>query len=194
MMRRPTSLRWGSDVVAMTGAERRELIRDLLTTAEHPVTGGALAKECGVSRQVIVQDMALLRADGVDVRSTNRGYVIARDTRPRRLYKVRHREDEVADELTMIVDLGGTVEDTLVNHRTYGVVRAQLGVASRRDVQRFVDDLASSRSTLLSGITSGYHFHHVTAPDEATLDEIGRALEQRGWLVEMSPYEREAIS
>ena len=53
---------------------------------------------------------------------------------------------------------------------------------------------ALAASTLLSGITSGYHFHHVTAPDEATLDEIGRALEQRGWLVEMSPYEREAIS
>lgn len=180
--------------MAMTGDERRKLIRDLLTKAERPVTGGALAKECGVSRQVIVQDMALLRADGVRVGSTNRGYVIERDTRPRRLFKVRHRDDEVADELNLVVDMGGTVEDTLVNHRTYGVIRAQLDIASRRDVKAFMDDLATSRSTLLSGITSGYHFHHVTAPDEATLDEIGFALADRGWLVELTDYEREAIS
>ena len=128
----------------MEGTERRRLIRDLLAGAQHPVTGLALAHECGVSRQVIVQDVALLREAGVDVRSTNRGYVIARDERPRRLFKVCHRDDEVIDELTMIVDLGGTVEDTMVNHRTYGVISAHLG--------------------------------------------------NRGWLVELSPYEREALS
>ena len=178
----------------MKGAERRAEIIRRISSSEKPVSGTDLAAEYGVSRQVIVQDMALLRADGVRVGSTNRGYVIERDTRPRRLFKVRHRDGEVADELTMIVDLGGTVEDTLVNHRTYGVIRAQLDIASRRDVRAFMDDLATSRSTLLSGITSGYHFHHVTAPDEATLDEIGRALADRGWLVELSPYEREAIS
>lgn len=177
----------------MTGAERRRLIRDTLTEAEQPVTGGALAKKCGVSRQVIVQDIAMLRADGVQVQSTNRGYTIERDTRPRRLFKVHHSPDDVVEELTLIVDLGGTVEDTLVNHRIYGVVRAKLGIASRRDVQRFAESLSTSRSTLLSNTTSGYHFHHVIAPDEETLDEIGAALDQRGWLVEMTDYEREAI-
>lgn len=177
----------------MTGNERRARIVELLEGAHAPVSGAALARELGVSRQVIVQDVALLRADGTAVVSTSRGYGLERDARPRRLLKVRHRDDEVAKELYLIVDLGGTVEDTMVNHRTYGQMSARLGVSSRRDVERFLDDLKSSRSSLLSGITSGYHFHHVSADSEETLDDIERALGEHGWLVPMSDYEREAL-
>ena len=175
------------------GEERRARIVELLEKAPAAVSGGALARELGVSRQVIVQDVALLRADGHSVASTNRGYVLVRDRRPRRLFKLHHGPREVADELFLIVDMGGTVEDTMVNHRTYGQMSAALGLSSRRDVERFLAELKDSRSSLLSGTTSGYHFHHVVADSEEDLDAIGEALAEHGWLVPMSDYERETL-
>ena len=173
----------------MGGGERRARIVELLEKAPAPVSGGALARELGVSRQVIVQDVALLRADGHGVASTNRGYVLVRDRRPRRLFKLHHGPGEVADELYLIVDMGGPVEDTMVNHRTYGVISVPLNVSSRRDVALYLADIASSRSTPLSRVTSGYHFHHVSASTEEELDEIGAALAARGYLVDRLPYE-----
>ena len=145
------------------------------------------------SSDLIVQDVALLRSSGHDIVSTNRGYVLRGGAggagRATRLFKVRHRPDQVEEEMDLIVDLGGTVDDVLVNHRTYGKISAPMGVASRRDVRRFMDDLASSKSTLLSTTTSGYHYHHVSAADEATLDEIEAALREQGFLADRLPYE-----
>ena len=168
------------------GEERRRLVVERLRAAKSPVRGSDLAAEQGVSRQVIVQDIALLRSAGVNVASTNRGYVLVEGGVPaacRRTFKVRHGEDR------LVVYLGGTVEDVVVNHRTYGRVRAPLGIGSRRDIDRFVRDLATSKSAPISRITSGYHFHHVTAPSEEILDEIEDALGSGGYLVERMPYE-----
>jgi transcriptional regulator of NAD metabolism len=173
----------------MGGEDRRARIVALLGGAGEPVSGGRLASELGVSRQVIVQDVALLRRGGVEVESTHRGYVLRRHDRPRRIFKVRHTEEQMEDELDLIVDLGGTVEDVVVNHRTYGVISVPLNVSSRRDVALYLADIASSRSTPLSRVTSGYHFHHVSASTEEELDEIGAALAARGYLVDRLPYE-----
>jgi transcriptional regulator of NAD metabolism len=173
----------------MGGEERREKIVALLGAADQPLAGADLARELGVSRQVIVQDIALIRRDGVDVASTHRGYVLARRDVPRRMFKVRHGEDRVQEELDLIVDLGATVEDVVVNHRSYGVISVALGVSSRRDVARYLADIATSKSTPLSRITSGYHFHHVTAPSEEILNEVEQALDEHGFLVERLPYE-----
>ena len=173
----------------MTGEERREKIVALLGAADGALSGGDLAQELGVSRQVIVQDIALIRREGVEIDSTHRGYVLSRRDVPRRAFKVRHREDQVQEELDLIVDLGGTVEDVVVNHRTYGVISVPLNVSSRRDVARYLADIATSKSTPLSRITSGYHFHHVTAASEEILDEVAAALKGHGFLVERLPYE-----
>lgn len=173
----------------MSGEDRRAKIVALLGSAGEPISGGQLAHELGVSRQVIVQDVALLRRSGVELESTHRGYVVRRHNMPRRIFKVHHTEDQIEDELNLIVDLGGTVEDVVVNHRTYGVISVPLNVSSRRDVERYLADIASSRSTPLSRVTSGYHFHHVSAPTEEALDEIGAALAARGYLVDRLPYE-----
>ena len=146
----------------------------------------------GASRETFEYAASLLRSAGVNVASTNRGYVLVEGGVPaacRRTFKVRHGEDRMADELRLVVDLGGTVEDVVVNHRTYGRVRAPLGIGSRRDIDRFVRDLATSKSAPISRITSGYHFHHVTAPSEEILDEIEDALGSGGYLVERMPYE-----
>lgn len=177
---------------AGSGDARREKILEALRGAEGPLSGGALAEASGVSRQVVVTDIALLRTRGEKIVSTNRGYVLLVDgapTRPTRLFKCRHTAGQTADELTCMVDLGGCVEDVFVNHRVYGKVSSELGISSRRDVERFMAELASGVSAPLLEVTSGYHFHHVSAASEEVLDEIERALSERGYLVEPTDYE-----
>lgn len=173
------------------GESRREKILEALKDASGPLSGGALAEHCGVSRQVIVTDIALLRSSGTQILSTNRGYVLLAGevSRPTRLFKCRHTTEQAADELTCIVDLGARVEDVFVNHRVYGKISSRLDVGSRRDVERFVDEIASGSSTPLLEVTSGYHFHHVSAESEEILDEVARALAERGYLAELSDYE-----
>ena len=176
----------------MNGHERRFEILALLEGATEAIAGAEIARRCGVSRQVIVQDIALLRREGNDIVSTHHGYVLVRNGGPcRRLYKVRHGDDRVEEELNAIVDLGGTVEDVIVNHRAYGKIEVRLDLSSRRDVRRYLEDLRSSKSTLLSKVTSGYHFHHVSADSEEILDEVGKELSRLGLIAELMPYERE---
>lgn len=175
-----------------SGDARREAILGALREAAGPLPGGALAKRFGVSRQVVVADVALLRTRGERIVSTNRGYVLAAEegsARPTRLFKCRHTAEQTADELTCIVDLGGCVEDVFVNHRVYGKVSSELGIASRRDVGHFMAELASGVSAPLLEVTSGYHFHHVSAGSEEVLDEVGRALAERGYLADLTDYE-----
>lgn len=156
------------------------------------MSGSELARQTGVSRQVIVQDIALLRSRGLHVVSTNRGYLIERQSqRPRRAFKVCHTPEQTERELTGIVDLGGTVEDVFVNHRTYGIMTAPLDISSRRDVRRFLDEIGSSRSSMLSVTTSGYHFHHVSADSEDVLDDVQRFLDEEGFTAELLPWEKE---
>ena len=116
----------------MRGSERRDAIIEELRGAGGAVSGSSLAKAVGVSRQVVVQDIALLRADGHDVVATSRGYVLL-DGRgepqvPTRLVKVCHGIDDLADELTTIVDLGGAVLNVMVNHRVYGKITGDLDI------------------------------------------------------------------
>ena len=175
---------------AMTGDERRDAILRFLWDATKPQSGGSLGRQFKVSRQVIVQDIALLRSQGAPIVSTNRGYLIERQVNKAiRLFKCHHTLDQTQEELNLMVDIGGTVEDVLVNHRAYGKMSAPLGIKNRRDVSKFIADIESGASTPLMNITSGYHFHHVSAESEEILDEIEDALRQRGFLVPLSDYE-----
>ena len=161
--------------------------------SQTPVSGSALGKETGVSRQVIVQDMALLRTQGHPIMSTTKGYYLERTDQNQsvRTLKVCHTDDQMEDELNAIVDLGGTVQNVMVNHRTYGKMTAALNIRNRRDVRVFVDNIRSGRSSPLLNVTSGYHFHTVSADCEAVLDEIEEMLLQKGYLAEWLPYEQE---
>lgn len=176
---------------AITGELRREKILATLSAAEAPLSGSALGRVCEVSRQVVVQDIALLRTQGWPIQSTNRGYVLEREaTRPSRLIKCHHTVEQTPEELNTIVDLGGHVRDVLVNHRVYGRLSCELGIACRRDVANYMTQIRSGKSSPLMLITSGYHFHHVTADSEEALDEVVRALGERGFLAPVSDYER----
>ena len=136
------------------------------------------------SRQVIVQDIALIRAAGHDIMSTNRGYIINEPVTVSRVFKVKHTDEQVEEELNSIVDLGGCVRNVMVNHRVYGRMEADLNITSRRKAADFIRDLKSGKSSPLKNITSGYHYHTVEADSEETLDMIGEMLEEKGFLVE----------
>lgn len=166
----------------MKGTERRQEILRLLARSHTPVSGTALAEHFSVSRQVIVQDMALIRAQQHDIISTNRGYLLHTPLRVTRILKTYHTDEQIADELNTIVDLGGTAVDVSVRHRVYGRLQADLNVSSRRDVQKFLAEIKSGKSTPLKEVTSGYHYHTIAADSEETLDLIEQELAAKGYL------------
>lgn len=168
----------------MSGQERRQEILNLMGQAGGPVSGERLAKLLGVSRQVIVQDIALLRAADHEIIATNRGYLCAGQTQVSRVFHVNHRADEIVEELNIIVDFGGTAVDVFVNHDPYGELRARLDVHTRREVQKFMDSINSGNSSPLLTITCGDHYHTVRAASEKLLDEIGEELLRHGFLKE----------
>ena len=175
----------------MEAKERRAAILQLLRNRTAPVTGGELAAQMGVSRQVIVQDIALLRTGHVKIIATNRGYLVP-PTKPsgvRRIFKCRHTDEQAEDELTCIVDLGGIVENVFVNHKIYGKIQADMNIRCRRDIKEFIAGIKSGKSTLLKNVTSDYHYHTVTAEEERILDDVEAELAKRGYLVEQKKEE-----
>lgn len=173
----------------MDGAGRRKKIVEMMRQAGAPLSGGVLGRETGVSRQVVVQDIALLRTQGYPIVATARGYLLNEPRQAVRLFKVCHTDEQTEDELMTIVDLGGSVLDVIVNHRVYGKMTGPMTIKNRRDVQLFLNDIKSGKSALLLNVTSGYHFHHIAADSEEILDEIEEALKQKNYMAERLPYE-----
>lgn len=168
----------------MTGEERRIAIINRIKNSSRPVPGKALAAEYDVSRQVIVQDIALIRAAGHEIISTNRGYILSEPVRTSRIFKVRHTDEQLEEELYSIVDLGGTVKNVMVNHKVYGHMEAELNITSRRKASEFISDIRNGKSSPLKNITSDYHYHEVSADSEETLDMIENMLREKGFFVE----------
>ena len=166
------------------GDIRREKIIEIMSNQKEPVSGSDLAKKFGVSRQVIVQDIALIRAEGNNVISTNRGYILNAPHTVSRIFKVHHTDADLENELCGIVDLGGKVINVMVNHRVYGHIEAELNIGSRRQVENFMEDIRNGKSSPLKNITSDYHYHKVEAESEEILDMIQDMLKRRGFLIE----------
>ena len=177
----------------MTGSERRAAIVDRIKNSDRPVSGSALAKTFQVSRQVIVQDMAVIRASTPGILSTTRGYVLQqdKDIACTREFKVRHGQEQAAEELNLIVDCGGRVKNISISHRVYGRVTAEMDIRSRQDVNEFVQAINSSHSSVLSSATSGYHYHLIEASSQERLDLIGEQLKKAGFLAPLQPWEKE---
>ena len=173
----------------MSGEERRGKIIQALKNSDKAVSATTLAKEFDVCRQVIVQVVALLRANGKNIFSTNRGYLIQEDEETTRVFKVQHEDDEVEKELTAIVDLGGTVEDVFVYHKVYGVLRAEMNIKSRKKNNNYMEEIRSGKSSLLKNVTSGYHYHTVRAERVEILDMIQEELLKKGLLAKLQDYE-----
>ena len=173
----------------MNGETRRSEIIKILLASATPVSATTLAKNFGVSRQIIVQDIALLRMAGNEIFSFARGYRMTEKSVHRRVFKVHHTEDDVEKELNLIVDMGGTVVDVLIYHRSYGSVRANMNIKSRLDIKNFLSDIKSGKSSLLSNATSGYHYHTVEAESDEMLDAIMTELDKAGFIAPLTEYE-----
>ena len=167
----------------MKVAERRKAIVNLLLSSDEPVSGATLAQTFGISRQVIVQDITVLKGTGYEILSTNQGYIMQKSPLKERVFKVRHTTEETEDELSCIVDLGGTVVDVFVWHKVYGKIEAGLNIFSHMHIKQFLEGVRTGQSTELMHVTGGYHYHTVRADNEATLDRIENALKERHYIV-----------
>ena len=170
----------------MEGEKRREQLVTLLCNAKAPISGTDLAKQLGVSRQVIVQDIALLRAVDKNILSTNKGYVLYSpepdNGRVKRSFPVTHSKAQIKDELYTIVDYGGKVLDVVVEHDIYGQIMVDLILCNRLDVDEFVERIENSKSRPLKVLTDGEHWHTVEAESEKVLNKIEEVLKAKGYL------------
>jgi len=170
----------------MNAEERREAIVAALRGQVGPVSAGALAGRFGVSRQVIVGDVALLRAREIPIFATPRGYLLEQDGRGRILRTIaccHNGEELLADELNTIVDFGGQIIDVIVEHPIYGQISGQLHIQTRFDVQCFLEKLQSAQAKALSSLTGGIHLHTISCPSEEIYERILQSLSRKGILL-----------
>lgn len=167
----------------MNGEERREKIIHIFSTARTPVSGSTLARLCQVSRQVIVQDIALLRANGYGVVPTPKGYVL--DNRPgvSRQLTLRHAYAEIEDALNTIVDVGGRVLEVSVIHPVFGAMTRTLDIHSRRSVQAL---MATAGVQLGNEGRSVAYVYTIEADSEMVLDLVEKELNRKWYLVQSS--------
>lgn len=168
----------------MEAASRRQAILDRLRTADRPVSASALAAGLNVSRQIIVGDIALLRAGGAEISATPRGYVLPRATDGiTRTIACRHTLAQTGQELDILVDNGCTVLDVIVEHPVYGQLTGQLQISSRYDVELFLARIHDSDAAPLSMLTGGLHLHTLCCPNEDAYTRACAALKAAGLLL-----------
>lgn len=170
----------------MDGEARRERIIELLRGSERPLSGTELAGKFKVSRQVIVQDIALLRANNKNILSTNKGYLLfspgGRQNSFCTAVRVKHTTEEIRDELYTIVDCGARVLDVVVEHAIYGQIAADLVITSRQDADEFVVRIEGCKTQPLKELTDGIHFHTIEAASQEILKRTEEALRKKGYL------------
>lgn len=175
--------------LARLGAQsRRNAITALLEQSAQPLSASALAEKFKVSRQIIVGDIALLRASGAPVVATPRGYFLERrkDISGASVYTIACRHEtnaQLLKELYTVVDHGATVLDVIVEHPIYGQIAGQLQVSSRFDADRFVHALSASDAAPLAQLTGGIHLHTIRCPNPECFERIKQALKASGILV-----------
>ena len=171
----------------MTGEERRAQILEILKEQGPPLSGTALAKHFRVSRQVIVQDIALMRAENHSILSTNKGYLYrteaTENTQPKRVFYVKHTTDQVLEEFRTVIELGGKILDVAVEHEIYGQIRVDLLIETDQDAVEFSERLGRCRDNPLKVLTDDCHYHTVAAPSEKLLDLIQQDLAKKGFLL-----------
>ena len=166
----------------MNTAERRLKILNLISVGSAPVSGSQLAQECGVSRQVIVSDIAALKAEN-EIIATSKGYIINKPKPKQRVLKLVHTDEEIEDELLTVIRYGGVVRDVFIWHKIYGKIEAAMNISTEMDVAEYMQSLKSGRSKPLKQVTYDYHYHTIEAEEEAVLDCVEKALDEKGYLV-----------
>ena len=161
-------------------SKRQNEIIKFLQEINDPISGEVLGEKFGVSRQVIVKDIGMLKAFGVEIVSTNKGYKIDTGKKLTKIIESSHDDNAIKDELNTIVDNGGVVIDIFINHPVYGVIRKDLDIKSRNGVNNFVKNM--DISTPLKNLTANVHYHTISAKDEESLKKIEKVLGEKGYL------------
>jgi hypothetical protein len=168
----------------MSADERRSRILALLKAEKRPLSGGELAKMFGVTRQIIVQDIAILRASGNDIIATSRGYMAAEPVPLiSKKVAVRHGDAETRDELMTFIECGCRVLDVIVEHPLYGELHGMLMLKNSSDVEEFMEKVKRHGATLLSRLTGGVHLHTVEALNEDSIKRAEDVLRKKGILL-----------
>lgn len=170
----------------MDTEQRRQQLLALLKKEKEPITGAELSRELDVSRQVIVQDVAVLRARQENIMATPQGYLLLEPgfhSRPKRTLVCRHQYEDIDKELRLIVENGGVVIDVVVEHQLYGELKAPLMIRTAKDVDDFMKKMETTKAKPLSNLTGGVHLHTVEADTEEALDAIEKKLKEAGVLV-----------
>lgn len=163
--------------------DRKEKIIEEIKKSDKPVSASTLAKKLGVSRQIIVGDVALIRASGTNIIATPRGYILdPKQQNQTYTIAVNHSQEQMADELYTIVDLGGCAIDVIVDHPVYGQLTGKLHLSSRYDVDQFIKKVNNNQAKPLSQLTDGLHLHTIQCPNEDTYQRIVSALDEKGYL------------
>ncbi|MGE6895084.1 transcription repressor NadR [Priestia flexa] len=169
------------------GEERRELILQWLKDEQKPMTGSELSKRTKVSRQVIVQDISLLKARNEPILATSQGYIYMQSpgqaSSQQRIIACHHAPEDTEKELFLIVDHGVCVKDVIIEHPVYGELTASMMVQTRKDVEAFLHKINQTNATYLSQLTEGTHLHTLEADSVQKLDAACHALEQAGYLL-----------
>jgi uncharacterized protein len=170
------------------GEKRRELILSWLRSEARPITGSELSKRTNVSRQIIVQDISLLKARNEPIIATSQGYVYMQKQHEQpsiqRLIACQHSPEQTAEELNLLVDHGVLVKDVIVDHPVYGELTASIMVNTRKEVEEFLTKINDTNAAFLSQLTEGIHLHTIEANSLSKLDSACKALEKAGFLVE----------
>ena len=163
--------------------DRKDQIIKSIQKSDKPISASKLAAQLGVSRQIIVGDVALLRASGYNIIATPRGYILDQQHSDD-IYTiaVKHGHDALGDELYTIVDLGGSIIDVIVDHPIYGQLTGKLHISSRYDVDQFLKKVEKGNAKPLSQLTDGLHLHTIQCQNHDIYERIIKALEEKGYL------------
>lgn len=170
----------------MNAEDRREQILLILKKESKPLSGTELAKRLNVSRQIVVQDIALLRAVNKNILSTNKGYLLFEEEnsgRIRRSVCVCHTDNQILDEFFSVVDCGGRILDVVVEHEIYGQITVDLIINNRQDAISYVEQSRDRNTKPLNILTDGIHYHTIEADSEVVLDSIECRLKEMGILI-----------
>ena len=167
-------------------SNRRAKVLKLIKESQNPLSASFIAKELGVSRQIIVGDVALLRAAGHQIIATARGYlaeVVSNQNRYVRKIACQHTPEQTKAELYLLIDLGVTVEDVIIEHEVYGELTGALRLSSDADVDMFINRLNKSGAKLLSELTQGIHLHTISCKSKAHFEQVMIVMKDSGFLV-----------
>lgn len=169
----------------MNSSKRREDIIKILINSQRPLKGVFLADKYNVTRQVIVKDIAILRARGEQIIATPEGYIIGNNNnnKVRCIVAVSHNEESMIDELNIVVKYGGIIEDVIVEHPLYGEIKGMMMIKNLNDLEKFINRYKNSSAKLLSMLTDGVHIHTIAADSQDDINLIINELDSKGFLI-----------